>query len=66
MKCYCRDIPLPVARLPRQEANFGCARCGCPVITNAHIIPLEKLKLSRPKTWSLFVLLIIEYQMIGD
>jgi hypothetical protein len=25
----------------RQESNFGCALCGCPILENAHIIPYE-------------------------
>jgi hypothetical protein len=42
MASRCRNTPSPVARQLRQEANFGCARCGCPVLDNAHIIPYEK------------------------
>jgi hypothetical protein len=33
----------------RQEANFGCARCGCPVIDSAHIIPYRKTKAFPPE-----------------
>jgi hypothetical protein len=35
----CRNTPLPVARKLRQEAHFGCCRCGHPLLDNAHIIP---------------------------
>jgi hypothetical protein len=49
MKRYCRDTPLPEARQLRQEANFGCARCGCPVIDNAHIIPYRETKAFPPE-----------------
>jgi len=34
-----RDIPSNVRRQLRQEANFGCAICGCPIIEIHHIIP---------------------------
>lgn len=42
MATSCRGTPLPIARLLRQEANFGCAQCGCPILDNAHIIPFSK------------------------
>lgn len=35
----CRIAPADVRRTLRQEANFGCAICGCPILENAHIIP---------------------------
>lgn len=35
----CRNTPSSIARQLRQEANFGCAMRGCPMLENAHIIP---------------------------
>jgi hypothetical protein len=34
-----RDIPEPVKRELRQEANFGCVFCGSPIYDYHHIIP---------------------------
>lgn len=34
-----RALPVNVARQLRQEAGFGCAVCGCPIIEYHHIIP---------------------------
>ena len=39
MNSRCRTTPASIQRQLRQEANFGCALCGCPVLENAHIIP---------------------------
>jgi HNH endonuclease len=38
----CKKIPSHIERQLRQEANFGCAMCGCPVLENAHIIPFRE------------------------
>lgn len=37
-----RYIPLPVRRALRQEAHFGCAECGAPILEYHHIIPLAE------------------------
>ena len=37
-----RYIPQPVRRQLRQEAFFGCAQCGCPILDYHHIIPWEE------------------------
>ena len=34
-----RNTPSPIKRALRQEANFGCAICGCPILDYHHIIP---------------------------
>jgi len=39
MPSRCRNTPAPVQRQLLQEANFGCAICGSPILDNAHIIP---------------------------
>jgi len=39
MNSRCRTTPASIQLQLRQEANFGCALCGCPVLENAHIIP---------------------------
>ena len=33
------DIPEPVKRIVRQDAGFGCCKCGLPIIQYHHIIP---------------------------
>lgn len=33
------DVPNPVKRLLRQEAGFGCCKCGRPIYEYHHIIP---------------------------
>jgi hypothetical protein len=40
----CRNTPLDIARQLRKEANFGCARCGHPLLDNAHIIPYSQTR----------------------
>lgn len=35
-------IPRPVARQLRQEAGFGCCRCGLPIYEYHHIIPYHQ------------------------
>jgi hypothetical protein len=40
----CRFAPASVRRQLREEAGFGCAFCGNPLIENAHIIPYSKTK----------------------
>lgn len=35
-------IPLPVKRQLRQEAYFGCAKCGNPILEYHHIIPFAE------------------------
>lgn len=42
MLTKCRNTPPAIARKLRQEANFGCARCGHPLIDNAHVIPYRE------------------------
>ncbi len=44
-----RNTPLPIQRILRQEANFGCVICGCPIIEYAHIIPYETTHDFNPK-----------------
>jgi len=39
-----RDIPADIRRMARQEANFGCVACGCPIIDYHHIEPFYKVK----------------------
>lgn len=36
---YRKSIPADVARKLRQEAGFGCARCGHPYVEYHHIVP---------------------------
>lgn len=43
------SIPTSVARALRQEAYFGCAQCGNPIIEYHHIIPWEEEKHFRPE-----------------
>lgn len=44
MSKKCRNTPIDIARQLRREANFGCARCGHPLLDNAHIIPYSQTK----------------------
>lgn len=44
MTSKCRFAPASIRRKLRQEAGFGCAFCGNPLIENAHIIPYNKTK----------------------
>lgn len=43
----CRDenryIPAEIRRTVRQEATFGCAACGCPIIEYHHIVPFSEI-----------------------
>lgn len=39
MATKCRNTPTQIQRQLRKEANFGCCRCGHPLLDNAHIIP---------------------------
>ena len=43
-----RYIPLPVRRTLRQEAYFGCAKCGNPILEYHHIIPWAERKHNDP------------------
>lgn len=43
------NIPEPVRREVRQEANFGCAICGCPVIEIHHIVPRREVEHNDPE-----------------
>jgi hypothetical protein len=36
------DIPEPVKRIVRQEAGFGCCKCGLPIIEYHHIVKDSK------------------------
>lgn len=38
------NIPDPMKRQLRQEAYFGCVKCGCPIIEYHHIEPWSKVK----------------------
>lgn len=42
------DIPSEVKRLLRQEAGFGCCRCGHPFIQYHHIVPWAEDQHFRP------------------
>lgn len=44
MQNKCRIAPAHVRRKLRQEAFFGCCRCGNPLIENAHIIEYHLTK----------------------
>jgi hypothetical protein len=39
--CSRPPVPDPVKRLLRQEAGFGCCKCGYPIYQYHHIIPYE-------------------------
>lgn len=39
-----RYIPADIRRKLRQEANFGCAYCGTPVVQYHHIIPYSEIE----------------------
>lgn len=43
-----RIPPAKVKRELRQEANFGCAICGCPLIEYHHIIPYSQVEHNDP------------------
>lgn len=43
------NIPADVRRQVRQEANFGCAICGCPVIEIHHIVPRSEEEHNDPE-----------------
>ncbi|QDX39851.1 HNH endonuclease [Salarchaeum sp. JOR-1] len=43
------DIPEPVRREVRQEANFGCAICGNPIIEIHHIVPRSEEEHNDPE-----------------
>ncbi|WP_458720450.1 hypothetical protein [Candidatus Nitrosocosmicus sp. R] len=42
MGCKNRNTPARIELQLRQESNFGCAMCGCPILENAHIIPFRE------------------------
>ena len=44
-----RNIPQPIQKQLRREANFGCALCGCPIIEYAHIIPYRNIQAYLPE-----------------
>jgi hypothetical protein len=44
-----RNIPLPIQKQLRQEANFGCVLCGCPLMEYAHIIPYRNIQAYLPE-----------------
>ena len=48
MKDTRRDVPSAVKRQLRQEAGFGCCRCGHPFIEYHHIIPWAEDEHFRP------------------
>ncbi len=43
-----RTPPAPVRRLLRQEAFFGCAKCGSPILEYHHIVPFAELAHHNP------------------
>jgi hypothetical protein len=43
------NIPLPIQKQLRREANFGCVLCGCPIIIYAHIIPYRSIQAYLPE-----------------
>lgn len=43
-----RSPPAEVRRILRQEANFGCAYCGTPLIQYHHIIPYSEEEHQNP------------------
>jgi hypothetical protein len=44
-----RNIPLPIQKQLRREANFGCVLCGCPIIIYGHIIPYHRIQAYLPE-----------------
>ena len=44
-----RNVPLPIQKRLKQEANFGCALCGCPILEYAHIIPYRNTQAFLPE-----------------
>ena len=44
-----RPTPEPIARQLRQEAGFGCCRCGYPIVQYHHIIPYAEDHHFRPE-----------------
>jgi trigger factor len=44
-----RNIPLPIQKQLRQEANFGCVLCGCPLMEYAHIISYRDIQAYLPE-----------------
>jgi hypothetical protein len=44
-----RSIPAAVARELRQEAGFGCCKCGLPILQYHHIIPWSEEEHFRPE-----------------
>jgi uncharacterized CHY-type Zn-finger protein len=44
-----RPTPDPIARQLRQEARFGCCKCGHPILQYHHIIPFSEEKHFRPE-----------------
>jgi hypothetical protein len=43
------NIPLPIQKQLRREANFGCVLCGCPIIIYSHIIPYRSIQAYLPE-----------------
>lgn len=39
-----RKIPSPIKRQLRQEAGFGCCKCGSPILEFHHMVPWSKVK----------------------
>ncbi len=44
-----RDVPDAIARQLRQEAGFGCCKCGYPVFQYHHIVPYNEDEHFRPE-----------------
>ena len=44
-----RVIPNQIKRQLRQEADFGCCKCGIPILEYHHIIPWHKVKKHNPR-----------------
>ena len=44
-----RTIPEPIKRTLRQEAKFGCCKCGNPILEYHHIIPWHNIRMHNTK-----------------
>ena len=44
-----RDIPDRIKRQLRQEAGFGCCKCGFPIYDYHHIVEFSEEKHFRPQ-----------------
>jgi hypothetical protein len=44
-----KAMPALIARQLRQEAGFGCCKCGCPILQYHHIVPWSEDQHFRPE-----------------